>query len=618
MSGITGIFRRDGLDVNPADIKKMNDKISYRGHDGSRIWCDGQVAFGHQMLHTTSESLHEILPFEDIESGLVITADARIDNRKDLAPKLGIADNENLSDSYFILKSYEKWGEKCTEELLGDFAFAIWNKNNETIYCARDHMGVKPFYYYLSSDIFVFSTEFKALFSNSNVPSKLNEERVALYLLNIRNKKSTFFESVYSLVAANFLIVDEKHSKISNYWEINPNSSIRMDSDEHYIQAFKEIFKEAVKCRLRSAFPIGFELSGGVDSSSIVCMANKIFTETNSMQRLNTFSYVFNDFPEVDERYYINKVADNVEIKKHYFSGDKVNPLKHISSILDYQGQPFFTPNMAIIWNLYEKMKSKEIRVLLGGNGGDEIISHGANYLPELAVTLRWKKLINEMYSISKHSSKNFLNLFFKYFMVPLVPNTVKKIIRPYYDSNIFILNKEFAEKLGGEDYLNQIKWQFIQHADTAKKHHYVLINLHHYVLEMLDRVSSAFFIEPRYPYYDKRLVEFCYGIPNEIKFRFGWDRYIQRIAMDGILPPEIQWRYQKTNFNPVYEKNLLLESKLLEEMIYTDNKSIKDYVDVDILDDIYKKYVNGKADNNLISLWLSLILFLWLREINK
>ena len=142
MSGITGIFRRDGQDVDQADINNMNDKISHRGPDGSRIWCEGQVAFGHQMLHTTPESLQEILPFEDKESGLVITADARIDNRKSLSLKLGIEDNKYVSDSYFILKAYEKWGEKCPEKLLGDFTFAIWDENRETLFCARDHMGV--------------------------------------------------------------------------------------------------------------------------------------------------------------------------------------------------------------------------------------------------------------------------------------------------------------------------------------------------------------------------------------------------------------------------------------------------------------------------------------------
>lgn len=194
MSGIIGIFRRDGRDVDPADIKKMNDKIAHRGPDGSRVWCEGPVAFGHQMLHTTQESLHEILPFEDEESGLVITADARIDNRKDLAPQLGIEDNEHVSDSYFILKAYEKWGEKCPEELLGDFAFAIWDKNKEQLFCARDHMGVKPFYYYLSEDLFVFGTEIKSILSIDNVSSKLNEKRLALFLMvKDFHEKKTYF-----------------------------------------------------------------------------------------------------------------------------------------------------------------------------------------------------------------------------------------------------------------------------------------------------------------------------------------------------------------------------------------------------------------------------------------
>ena len=118
MSAITGIFYRDGRTVDSKLIKKMNDKLSHRGKDGSNIWCEGPIAFGHQMLFTTQESLQEKLPFHDKKARLVITADARIDNRKELSEELEIEDKENVSDSYFILKSYEKWGEKCPEHLL--------------------------------------------------------------------------------------------------------------------------------------------------------------------------------------------------------------------------------------------------------------------------------------------------------------------------------------------------------------------------------------------------------------------------------------------------------------------------------------------------------------------
>jgi asparagine synthase (glutamine-hydrolysing) len=148
MSAITGIFNRNGLEVKPELMKKMNNRLSHRGLDGSGIYCNGPVAMGHQMLKTTPESLHEKLPFHDEKTGLTITADARIDNRQELSEKLGISDRVDVPDSYFILKSYQTWGDKCPEELIGEFAFVIWDEINESLFCARDHIGVKPFYYY--------------------------------------------------------------------------------------------------------------------------------------------------------------------------------------------------------------------------------------------------------------------------------------------------------------------------------------------------------------------------------------------------------------------------------------------------------------------------------------
>ena len=624
MSAITGIFYRDGRKVDPELIKKMNNKLSHRGADGSAVWCEGPVAMGHQMLWTTPESLHEKLPFEDEESGLVITADARIDNRDELSKELDIEDKEEVSDSYFILKSYEKWGEDCPDKLLGDFAFAIWDKNEEKLFCARDHMGVKPFYYYLDDEMFVFGTEIKALFCVPGVPRELNERKVALFLMiNTQDKLSTFYDAILNIIPAHSLTISQIKCKIRKYWELNPDYQITLDSDEEYIIMFREIFKKAVKCRLRSAFPIGFELSGGLDSSSIVCMAKKILDENKNFRSiLNTYSYIFDDFPQVDERNYIEKITDNNRIKPHYLLGDKISLLEEIETILWYQEQPFFTPNIAIIWNLYKKMKKDNIRILLGGNGGDEIISHGKYYLKELAVTFKWKELINEINELSKHSNKSHFNLFLIYFIFPLIPEFLKNLVPfgrrkdMFTKDGIFILNNEFAKRLGGEKYLKELKWVPITKANTAKKYHYLSIMLQQYVLEMLDHVASFHLIEPRYPYYDKRLVEFCYAIPTEMKFKFGWDRFIQRAAMADILPHEIQWRHDKTNFNPIYENNLLFEKELLEKMIYSDT-FIENYVNLDLLKDIYKKYTSGNVNNNTFALWVSILIYLWLKQIS-
>lgn len=622
MSGITGIFRRDGRDVDPADIKKMNDKIAHRGPDGSRVWCEGPVALGHQMLHTTQESLHEVLPFEDEESGLVMTADARIDNRKDLAPRLGIGDNEYVSDSYFILKAYEKWGEKCPEELLGDFAFAIWDKNKEQLFCARDHMGVKPFYYYLSDEFFIFATEIKSFFIFHEVPTELNKLKIAYYLMKyFTDKKFTFYKNIFSLTAGYFLLIFRNKDYLQQYWLLDPNYSIFMESEEDYVNAFLEIFTEAVKCRLRSSFPVGFDLSGGLDSSSIVCMADHVLNKHSPNSVINTFSMVFNSFPQVDESYYIEKVVNNPRISSHLIISDNISPLKNIESILWHQEQPFHTPNMAMLWNVYSNMKEKNIRVYLGGHGGDETISQGKGYLKDLFVMFKWKKLIREINGYSKRANKNVTNIFINEVLFPSIPLFIKnflyKILSYFreHNENKIILSKELSELYAHHSIFNSILFQ-----SNAKKAHYFDIYevANQETLEMLDKSVAAFSIEPRYPFFDKRLVEFCYGIPAEMKFRNGWNRYIQRIAMDNILPKSIQFRPLKKFFTSVYQRNLFLyENEYLDQIFNNKNAMTKSYINTKSLKNSYKNYSMGKGNKHSNkNIWLVTLLDLWLKNL--
>ncbi len=627
MSAITGIFYRDGRKVKLELIKKINDKLSHRGPDGSEVWVDGSVALGHQMLWTTSESLHEKLPFYDEKAGLIITADARIDNRKELSEELKIENKVDVSDSYYILKSYEKWGEKCPEYLLGDFAFAIWDENEEKLFCARDHMGVKPFYYYLSDEIFVFSTEIKALFIISEVPNYINELKVAYYLMQVfTDKKLTFYKNIFSLTAAYSLTIGKNNKRKQKYWEIDQESKIIMNSEEDYINAFRNIFAEAVNCRLRSAFPIGFELSGGLDSSSVVCMAKDILKNKNSCKdEVNTYSMIFDDIPQADESYYINKVVNSEGINSHFIRSDRISPLEKMESYLYCQDQPFYTINMAILSNMYKKMQKDNMRIIIGGSGGDEIISHGANYLRDLAVTFKWKKLINEIYNTSKHSKHNFSNLLLQLVLIPLIPTTLKKfLIKILYlvknnEKEDFILNKNFTKINGSENYLKSLSFtSLINEAKTARKHHYFMISRfsHQYTLEMQDRIAAAFSIENRHPFFDKRLVEFCYSIPDDMKFRSGWVRYIHRISMENILPKEIQWRHSKKFFTPVLQKNFLIyEKNILNEIFSTDNSLLDKYINLDIIEKIYNKYKSTNKSENLRELWLVTILYLWLKD---
>lgn len=312
MSAIAGIYYLDDRRVNRADLARMIDILAHRGPDGSNIWSERAVGFGHRMLWTTPESLLEKLPLVNQSGDLAITADARIDNRDELIAALAFNDrpSEKITDSQLILAAYEKWGDRCLEHLLGDFAFAIWDGRNQIVFCARDHFGVKPFYYYYrAGQVFVFASEIKALLCLSEVPRRLNEVRIADYLTAMMEDKSnTSYQGILRLPPAHTMTVSYGGGiRLRSYWSVDPSRELRLNSDEEYADAFRELFTEAVRCRVRSAFPVGSHLSGGLDSSYITCIARELLPqEAGSV--LHTFSNIFDDVAQCDERPFIEAV----------------------------------------------------------------------------------------------------------------------------------------------------------------------------------------------------------------------------------------------------------------------------------------------------------------------
>lgn len=623
MSAITGIFYRDGRKVDPELIKKMNDKLSHRGPDGSAVWCEDSVALGHQMLWTTPESLHEKLPFHDEKAGLVITADARIDNRKDLSEELDIEDKENVSDSYFILKAYEKWGEKCLEYLLGDFAFAIWDKNEEKLFCARDHMGVKPFYYYLDDDMFVFGTEIKSLFCIPEVPKEINELQVVNFLAFIfKERQLTFYKDILRLPAAHYLNLTSRRNQLERYWKLDINKKIRLDNDKEYINAFNSIFTETVKCRLRSAFPVGSMLSGGLDSSFVTCTAQNILKDENRGD-IKTFSAYFDGAPKSNERYFIEKVLSCHDFESYYIEADKIGPLDEIDEFFLYADQPVFPPNNFMGWNIYREANKNGVRVLLDGLEGDVTVSHGTGYLSELARKRKLKKFLFEVKCTSKRLGISQNEILLSIGFGVLVPNSIKRIVRHWRDSNssnspiLKLIDKDLAEsaqlidklKISGSDEV----------FDAHKRHYYSLRScFFQHELEVVDSRASPFSIEIRHPFFDKRLIEFCLAIPTDQKYSNGWDRYIMRKAMSNIVPREIQWRKDKGNLSYNFNNSLVKYNKtILENTLFKNDILLKRYINKKEIQKIYNNYISGDNSQN-IYLWNIVLLIIWLRKIEK
>src|SRR5690606_19706273 len=219
MSGIVGIYRLNGRPVDRREVWDMVETMPYRSKDGKDVWADGPVGLGHLMLHTTPESLHEHLPATNSDGSLVITADARIDNRDELIGLLRLnGRGASATDSDLILLAYEKWGESCVDHFLGDYVFAIWDRRTQKLVCARDHLGVRPFYYYYKpGELFAFGSESKSLLTFDEVPNRLNEVRIADYLAVMHeDKEITELEEILRLPPAHTLSIDRKSTRLNS------------------------------------------------------------------------------------------------------------------------------------------------------------------------------------------------------------------------------------------------------------------------------------------------------------------------------------------------------------------------------------------------------------------
>lgn len=631
MSAITGIFRRDGRKVDPELIKKMNHCLSHRGPDGSAVYHNGPVALGHKMLWTTPESLHEKLPFYHENIGLVITADARIDNRMELYEKLGIEDKEDIPDSYYILKSYQKWGENCPEHLTGDFAFVIWDDVNGKLFCARDHIGVKPFYYYMDDEIFIFATEIKALLSLDIISKKLNEKQVAEHLgFLLENKEDTFYKNIHRLAPANTLKLGFKKETFNKYWSLDSTRELQLDSDEAYTNQFLEIFKEVVKCRLRSAFPVGSMLSGGLDTSSVVCTvqtikdgSNKKFNQYNWIDNsFKTFSAIFDEVPECDERHYIDAVLSNGEFEPYYVNADQISPLGEIDEFFSHGDQPFLFPNHFMLWNLYKEAHKRGTRILLDGFDGDTIVSYGDGIFSDLLKSGKWGEFIKEISETAKLHGIRPYRLLINKSLETFTPKSIKRLrwsltkFTTLDNRNNKFIHEELIKRTGLIEHLKNEYEKELNIKNSRQLHQfYIESGLIQLELEQLDWIAARFGIEPRHPYYDKRLIEFCLSLPVEQKRKNGFDRLILRRAMKDILPEEIRQRIIKTDFNPNFNRSLLkFEKKCIDNLIIENPSVLEKYVDVPFLQKKYAQYLSGNTEN-INEIWDIVVLGLWLQK---
>lgn len=631
MSAISGIVRRDAAPVETRRVRAMLQALAHRAPDGLNLWSEGQAALGHGAFFTTPDARLAATPTDD--GRIVVTADVRLDNREELETAFG-QDGPPRSDSQLIAQAYRKWGVDCAEHLLGDFAFALWDRDERRLYCARDHAGVKPFYYHATPQTFAFASEIKALFAADLGRFPIADRAIAEFLAFVPAEAGdTLYEGVSRLPPGHWLTTTDSAVDTHCYWSPRARST---PSGPDYADEFAEILTRAVKRRMRSPEPVGAMLSGGLDSSSIVTAARPIAQEQFGAP-LPTLSIVFDDYPELNERAYIESVLDLGGYDANFLDRGGYAPLDDLDAVLTEQDGLYYAPGMIMTRALYRSATGRNLRVLLDGHGGDETVSHGVGRLMELADAHDWPTLWREAGGLSQLFGQSRASAFFSYFNRYEPQRTVAEILmrgrrklshllgrKPASQGPAgwsAILNPELVARCG----LAERRRRMMTPQMTARTEHdsqraILSSTMQSSAFETLDRVTAAAGVELRYPFWDKDLVEFCLALPSQEKINNGWTRSILRRSMAG-LPDKVRWRTNKFDFTGHIAAGMVSHHRvMIEDIILGENAQLARYVNMPVVAEAYARLAEAQQDaagEDLQIVWRTVVLGHWLRTRN-
>lgn len=562
MSGLAGILRLDGHAADQGLLEAMTGRLGHRGPDGLGHWMSGPVALGHLMLRTTPESLEDKQPLTNETGDVCLALDGRVDNARELRIALereGVR-LRSRGDAELLLRAYERWGERCPERILGDFAFVIWDARRRRLFCARDPFGLRPLYYCADGRTFRWSSELHALFADPAVSAEPNDAFIGGCLAGtVTSQEETVYRGIRRLRPAHALTVQPDRLRLERYWDLDPARTIRYAADQDYAEHFRELLTEAVRCRLRAIGPVGAALSGGLDSSSVAVTAHWLRAVDGAAgPPLETLSLVFPGLA-CDETRYIEEVSRARGLAGHRLPPDPPDAAWCTEQIHRYADLPE-PPNGAMGNAMKRLARARGMRVVLTGLGGDEWLTgscyHGADLLRQgrVASFLSRRRAESQLPDFTGSGSLLRAALW------PLLPGPVRQGIKRALrrDSIPPWIRREFADRIGLRDRLHhgtdQRRFPSLAQWDIYRP---LAGGWLAHAAEMEERTASWFGIEQRHPYYDRRIVELAFALPEELRWRGTQPKFVLREAMRGRLPETIRGRRSKADFSHVFVEAL-------------------------------------------------------------
>lgn len=596
MCGIAGIFSVREREITPALLNRMADSMRHRGPDdegyllgniqkgeyvpahGESTVAELRISTGHLLsaveVNPDFALCHRRLSILDLSSAghqpmsnedgtMWIVHNGEIYNHLEINRELTAHGHyfHSRTDTETILHSYEQWGADCLKKFNGMWAFAIWDGRQRKLFCSRDRFGIKPFYYYFDGERFIFASEIKAILEAPLVERKPNAQTVFDYLAHGLQDctEDTFFSNIMQLTGGHLLEFDthSKRIRIQKYYDVPVNRRETFLSDSEYSGQFLHLFEDSIRLQLVSDVPVGSCLSGGLDSSSIVCMIDKLIRHSDvklpgSGDIQKTFSAKFHK-RKYDESYYIDKVVEKTGVDTHVVFPLADKMWANLPNLIWHQEEPCAASYVNNQWQVYHLARQSGVTVVLDGQGGDELLAGYSVYYAALLTTLllsfKWKDAAGEALSdfVLNRTAATGDVLQAVYNLLPEgLRLGLRKIIRP--EGNV-CLSRDFVNgNVGYYDRHRRQNYWKSNFFETYLRHTFTYTNLPR-LLRDLDKNSMAHSVESRPAFLDYRLVEFAFSLPWHQKVRRGSRKFILRNAMKGILPESVATRMDKVPF---------------------------------------------------------------------
>jgi asparagine synthase (glutamine-hydrolysing) len=609
MSVQAGIWNFNGQAVEGKSLVDISETVAEYGCDGESTYLHGPVGMVYRALHTTLESRMEHQPHVSVR-GKVITWDGRLDNRDELISELARDLTGEQTDVAIFAAAFEKWDCDAFRKITGDWAVSIWDPFENKLVLARDYIGVKRLFYYCQGTRIIWCSYLGPLASCGD-KFNLCEEYIANYLAGRLAAHLTPYREIHPVPPGTFVRIHNANASVHPYWSFNSRHRTRYQTDGEYEEHFRYLFRQAVRRRLRSDSPVLAELSGGYDSSSIVCTADDILAKEGAgTPSLDTFSYSYLDEPDADDCLYFSKVEERRGRIGHHAqvrgSGDTFS-----LTYPTFVALPVLGMRKEVEIARSEVLSSGKYRVTLSGVGGDEFMGQQLDPRMQIAESFalfRLRRFVTQLADWSLLMRRPWIQLLFESLCL-LLPNSIRARVTEEAKVERWV-NKEFARKHSLSTLLLQISdgpWRWLPSARGFHEAHRTFAGLLTNLPPALD--------ETRYPYLDQTLTEFLTSIPMDQLHRPGERRSLMRRALQGILPKEILSRRTKQLESRCYVITLAKHWEALKSVLTCPLSAHLGYIKASELETALLAVKHGQMPGTAMLLLRGLFLELWLRE---